>query len=286
LDRSDANRAIRAAVERGRFDLVWIEKGLTIHPGTLRQIRTAQPACRIIGFSLDDMMNPANQSRAFLGGLCLYDWYITNKTYNVAELKALGCPRVAFMDNGFDPATHRPVPVSTDERKRLGGPVGFIGQWEPDRAASLRSLARAGVPVRVWGYTWQRMRDVPPGMTLENQPVWGDDYAKAVCAFDINLCFLRKVNRDRQTTRSIEIPACGGFMLAERTDEHLRLFEEGKEAEFFSDDAELVQKTRYFLEHPEERQKIAQGGYQRCLRSGYSYSERLRNVLATIEASE
>jgi spore maturation protein CgeB len=189
------------------------------------------------------------------------------------------------MDNGFDPAIHRPVPVNADERKRLGGPVGFIGQWEPDRARSLCSLARAGLVVRVWGYNWDRMRGVPPRLVLENQPLWGNHYAKAICAFGINLCFLRKVNRDRQTSRSIEIPACGAFMLAERTDEHLRLFEESKEAEFFSDDRELLTKTRYFLEHPEERSKVAQAGYERCLTSGYSYPERLRRVLAELTVS-
>jgi spore maturation protein CgeB len=283
-DRAGANARIRQRMRDERFDAIWIDKGLTIQPATLRAIRGLQPACRIVGFSPDDMMNPANQSRHFLRGLHLYHCFITNKSYNVAELKALGCPRVVFMDNGFDPATHRPVPVTADERKRLGGPVGFIGQWEPDRARSLRSLARAGVPVRVWGYTWERMRAVPPGLVLENRPVWGEDYAKAICAFDINLCFLRKVNRDRQTTRSLEIPACGAFMLAERTDEHLRLFEEGKEAEFFSDDRELLAKTRYFLEHPQERLKIAQGGYDRCIRSGYSYPERLRKVLAKLKS--
>jgi hypothetical protein len=282
-DCARANDRIVSELREKEFNLLWIDKGLTIDPATLRQVRAVQPTCRIIGFSPDDMMNPANQSRRFLRGLCLYDWYITNKSYNVAELKALGCLRVVFMDNAFDPATHRPVPVTADERKRLGGPVGFIGQWEPDRARSLRSLARAGVPVRVWGYTWERMRAVPPSLILENRPVWGEDYAKAICAFDINLCFLRKVNRDRQTTRSLEIPACRAFMLAERTDEHLRLFEEGKQAEFFSDDRELLAKTRYFLEHPEERLKIAQGGYERCIRSGYSYPERLRQVLAELK---
>jgi spore maturation protein CgeB len=228
------------------------------------------------------MMNSANQSRKFLQGLPLYNFYVTNKSYNVTELQELGCPKVLFMDNGFDPCTHRPVKVDVGDRQRFGGSVGFIGQWEPDRAGSLRALAQAGVEVRVWGYTWERMRNIPANLVLENRPWWSDDYAKAICAFDINLCFLRKCNRDRQTTRSIEIPACGAFMLAERTDEHLQLFEEGKEAEFFSNEGELVEKARFYLDHPDARESIARRGYDRCVRDGYSYPERLQKVLESI----
>lgn len=285
-DQTGANAAIIRAVRKTVFNLIWVEKGLTIRPSTLNRLRDQQPGCLIIGFSPDDMMNPANQTKRFLRGLPLYHAYVTTKSYNVPELRTLGCPEVVFMENGFDPAVHRPVPTSSDDRKRWGGPVGFIGQWEPDRAATLRALAQAGLPVRVWGYTWERMRDVPANLTIENRPVWGDDYAKTICSCDINLCFLRKVNRDLQTTRSIEIPACGAFMLAERTDEHLRLFEEGREAEFFSSEEELIRKTRYYLEHPAERMAIAKAGLQRCLRDGYSYADRLRRVLDIICNSE
>jgi len=281
-DRVHANDNIRSEVQKRHFDLVWIDKGLTIRSDTLEAIRKKQPSCRIIGFSPDDMMNPANQSEGFLRGLPLYHCYVTNKSYNVEELRGLGCPNVIFMDNGFDLGTHRPVPITAEERAQIGGLVGFIGQWEPERAGSLRNLAKSGIPVRVWGYTWERMRDVPPGLRLENQPLWGDDYAKAICAFDINLCFLRRCNRDLQTTRSIEIPACGAFMLAERTDEHLRLFEEGTEADFFSSDDELIGKVEYYLNHSDERQIIAKRGLHRCRKNGYSYDDRLRLILQSI----
>jgi spore maturation protein CgeB len=163
--------------------------------------------------------------------------------------------------------------------------VGFIGDFEIERAQSIFYLAQNDVPVRIWGPNWDRKCQLShPNMRIEGKPLWGDDYAKAICSFDINLVFLRKINRDLQTTRSIEIPACGGFMLSERTNEHLELFEEGEEAEFFSTNEELLEKTRHYLNHQERREQIARSGRERCLRSGYSNQERIKEMIRIIES--
>jgi len=281
-DWTDANRQIVDWIERAAFDVLWLDKGLTITAATLRRVKARQSSCRILGFSPDDMYQRHNQSPQFRGHLPLYDWFFTTKSFGVAELREIGAPRVAFQDNGFDPHTHRPLALSGEERARYGGQVGFVGSWEAARAASLGRLAAAGVPVRVWGNSrWTGRHEPHPNLRVEPRELHGDDYAGALNSFDINLCFLRKLNRDRQTTRSVEIPACGGFMLAERTEEHLSLFREDVEAAFFASDEELIDKVRYYLRHADVRRRIAAAGRERCLRGRYSYRERVLDMLTT-----
>jgi hypothetical protein len=284
IDLARANDQIHKAIARQTPDILWIDKGQTIAAATLRSVRHSTPNCLIVGYSPDDMTNPGNQSRRFVAGLPQYDVYFTTKTYGVAELQKLGARRVHFIGNSYDPETHRPLAPSKKQRAELGGSVGFIGQWEEHRSGSLCQLAGAGIPVRVWGHDWHSCQCRSNSLRLEHRPLWGNDYALALCSFDINLCYLRKSNRDLQTTRTVEIPACGAFMLAERTDEHLALFEEGKEAEFFGDDAELIDKTKYYLAHPPKREAIAEAGRQRCLRSGYSNQHRMEQMMKVIRS--
>ncbi|MFZ1548064.1 MAG: glycosyltransferase, partial [Candidatus Nitrotoga sp.] len=226
----------------------------------------------------DDMAGRHNQSTQFVRGLRFYDVFLTTKTYNVFELQKLGCPDVRYIGNGYDPATFRPVAVSADDERRLGGEIGFIGSYEQARSEMLYLLASSGLNIRVWGGGWHRAVRSHPNLRIEKQPLYGDDFAKACAAFKINLGFLRKLNRDLQTTRSVEIPACGGFMLAERTCEHAELFAEGEEAEFFDSPEELLAKCRFYLAHEEVRRRIAERGYERCLRSDYSNAGRLAIV--------
>ena len=93
------------------------------------------------------------------------------------------------------------------------------------------------------------------------------------------LGLLYRENRDLQTSRSFEIPACGGFMLAERTEEHRMYFEEDKEAAYFDSFDELISKLRFYISHESVRLRIARAGYQRCLDSPYRYTDRARFAL-------
>ncbi|MDJ0849932.1 MAG: glycosyltransferase [Myxococcota bacterium] len=280
------NRALRRQARRRPADVVWIDKGLSVQPSTLRALRALCPEARLVAYSPDDMMNPSNQSPAWLEGVPLYDVHVTTKSYNVAELEGLGARRVLFVDNAYDPATHRPLELSTAESERLGADVGFVGQFEQERAEWLRRLAEAGLRVTVRGPTWSRYPDRHANLEVVDGWVGSADYAKVVNATKINLGFLRRENRDLQTTRSVEIPACGSFLLAERTEEHLRLFREGEEAEFFASFDELLEKCRYYLDHEDERLRIAAAGLRRCREGGYGNPARLEWVLDQLFAGD
>jgi spore maturation protein CgeB len=280
-----ASRELLTQMAARPWDILWMDKGLSIEAGVLEKVKRLQAECKIVGYSPDDMARVQNQSRQWLEHLYLYDFYFTTKSYNVSELKALGCKNPIFVGNAFCPKLHRPMPLSVADRLALGGAVGFIGSWEPERARSIYELAKAGIGVRIWGDGWNRCLRRHHNMHIEGRPLWAEEYTRAICSFDINLCFLRKANRDLQTTRSIEIPACGGFMLAERSDEHLALFQEGREAEFFSSDKELVQKVIYYLKDPISRKRIAESGRRRCLTSGYSNEERLAWMLGVVQGA-
>ena len=155
-DLTQVNKRIIRFIDQDGFDLVWLDKGLMIKPETLRKVKDSSPRTIIVGYSPDDMGSKHIQSKKFLGGLPYYDLYCTTKTYNVQELKDLGCPRVMFIGNAYDPKTHRQMAVSPEERREFGGPVGFIGAYEDERAESIFFLAQRGIPVRVWGQTGRK----------------------------------------------------------------------------------------------------------------------------------
>lgn len=274
-----ANRRLLREARGGDFDVVWIDKGLAIRPRTLRRLRERLPNARLITYSPDDMFNPDNQSARYLDSIPLYDLHVTTKSYNVAELRGFGARDVVFVDNAYDPAVHRPVSLSAEERRRFAADVAFVGAYELERAEILYRLAASGIPVTVRGPGWRSFRKSHPCLTIRDEYLDREDYARAVCASKINLGFLRRVNRDLQTTRSVEIPACGGFLLAERTDEHMALFREGVEAEFFGGFDELRARCVQYLADDAARERIARAGQQRCESGGYSNQSRLSGVL-------
>ena len=277
------NKEIIDCINKNNYDIVWIDKGITIFPETLRAIRKTSPQTKIISYSPDNMTLRHNQSQQYIECVPLYDYIITNKSYIINEIYQLGARKVIFVNNTYQKNFHYPRILTEQDYIDYGAEVGFVGTWEKERCESILYLAEHGVKVRVFGSgKWDKYKNYSPNLIIEGRSLTGEDFCKSLQATKINLCFLRKMNFDQQTTRTVEIPACGGFMLAERTKEHLDMFEENKEAAYFSNNQELLNKCLYFQKHEDERFNIARAGLRRCKESDYSNEGMIRKVLKQI----
>jgi hypothetical protein len=281
-DNIGANDKITKLVAANEYDVVWIDKGITINKETLLFIKNKNPSCKIVSFSPDNMALRHNQSQNYLDCIPYYDYTFTTKSYILEDLKKMGVKNVNFIHKTYGEDFHYPRVLSTEEKEHLGGDVGFIGAWEKERCESILYLVENGIKVKVFGDgKWNEYKSFSKNLSIL-PGIFSDDYPKALSALKISLCFLRKINFDQQTARTMEIPACGGFMLAERTQEHLDLFEEGKEASYFSSNEELLKLCHYYLSHEEERIQLAKAGLKRCHTSGYSNDKTIKKMLDTV----
>jgi spore maturation protein CgeB len=284
MDLEGVNSALRTSVSELQPDLVWIDKGLSITADTLRTLRHLRSGIKLVHYNPDDPFGGFGLAgwRTFLKAVCDYDIHFVPRRENVAEYTRLGARRVVQLMPawGYAPDVHRPVPVDATDLERYGADIGFAGSFEPERARDLLVVAQAGLNVRIVG-PWPAAF-LHSSLQHSPQGAFGAEYAKALCSFKIALGFLRKRNRDQHTSRSVEIPACGVFMLAERSEEHQQLLTEGREAEFFSSTEELIDKARFYLSHDRERERIAAAGRERCLASGYSNEQRMARILQVI----
>ncbi len=267
------------------FDILFVVKGNFVTAETIRALKARLNPPKIIGWSPDDIYLPHNHSTVLKAAAPLYDTFYTAKSLNVTqgELASMGFADPRFLHQGYDRDLHRPLP---NPESRFAGCATFVGFGEQDRFEKLNHLARNGIEVDVWGNGWTAsMRAAAhDNLVIHGHPILGDDYTDALSNSAISFCFLRKLNRDLHTSRTFEIPACGGFMLAERTDEHRKYFAEDIEAVYFQDADELLAKTRLYMADPHARARIAAAGRQRCLQSDYSYHRLARDMIEAAQA--
>lgn len=273
-----ANRAILSAAKAFRPDLLWIDKGAWVTKATLRRVKKLCGA-HLLHYTPDPFFL-FHRSRHFVNAVPAYDALVTSKRYEAETYRSHGAQRLIVTKVAFDTEYHRPIELSRQERLEYGCEAVFIGSYGEGRERYLKPLVAERVSLSVWGENWTARCPDPEVLAAHRgRSLVGLDYAKGLAGAKIGLGLLSPLVPDRSTTRSVEIPACGVFLLAERTDEHQELFEEGEEAEFFDGSEELLDKVRYFLAHDSARERIAAAGRRRCLESGYSYRDQIAGII-------
>ena len=272
------NRDILAAARKFEPEVVLITGGAPVAPSTLRELKE-QIGAVLVNYATDDPFNRLACPPWVATCIPLYDLYACTKRAIMDDVRAAGCRRVAFVPFGYDPSLHFPESLkSAEESGKFTCDVAFVGGGDRDRYPYFEELARA-LPagrLNIYGALWERNPVLAPyhrGFAL------GRDYRLALAGAKVAPCLVRRANRDGHVMRSFEVPACGAFMLAERTAEHQEFFREGEEVGFFSSPQELVDKVRYYLDHASERERMAAAAHRKVTRGNHTYAHRLQQIL-------
>ena len=197
-----------------------------------------------------------------------------------------------FRKDGFFNVIYSPFACNHNVYTRKELPkiydVTFVGQYHPQREWFISRLKKSGIDVRIWGVGW------PTGMlnsvdmvnvfnqsrinlNLSNCISWDLRYLTTPSRSIKNSLrawreIVRSITRPDVKTveqvkgRHFEINSCGGFQLSYYVEGLERLYAIGDEIALFTSPEDLVEKTHYYLKNEDEREAVAQHGYERTLR--------------------
>ncbi|MCM1089502.1 MAG: glycosyltransferase [Butyrivibrio sp.] len=97
----------------------------------------------------------------------------------------------------------------------------------------------------------------------------------------INLNMTIKPIRTGLPLRIFDIMGCGGFLMTNYQEELPEYFDIGVDLEAYSGMEELVDKCAYYLEHDDERRRVALNGYQKVC-AHHTYTHRLKEMIEAI----
>ncbi len=165
-----------------------------------------------------------------------------------------------YVGNQYGPKVDRLVRL----RKEFGSRFTIHGRW---------LLAGYGGATR-WlmgnPTLWTRVRSI-------------SDQERAGLYFRTKIGFNMHLSRRPMETgnmRMYEVPAHGMMLLCDRAglNAHEQIFEPDKEAVFYDSVEDAIEKIKYYLEHNEERERIARAGFARVHRD-YDGESNLKNFL-------
>lgn len=261
--------------------LIFVIKGFYLLPETIEQIK--QMGKTIICFNPDDpFSNIAGSSNAFIKeSISHYDAYFIWHKKLIPKLEKAGCKNVFYLPFAADTNLMMPERNYSSTVKKYA--VGFIGNADKERYEFIDNLSAQlkgwNEKKAVFGSNWKSIN----GFDCYDI-VYGNHFLDSMYNTKINLNILRKQNKGSHNMRTFDIPATGGFMLHEYSEEAADFFVEGVEAEFFRDAAECADKIKYYFKNDIQREKIALAGYEKTFSAGYTYSNLVKVIVEQLKS--
>lgn len=237
---------------RSSYDLVVVLDLGRIHTD---KIHHRHYKCLVIGFMGDDPQSFKENLRC----APQYDILLTPQRYMVDVYRSHGFSRVYWWPYYFDPRVHRKI-------------EGIDKEW--DICTVMVEYGRRRKNLDALKASWYRFEN--------GYQLWGEEYSRFLQSGKI---VFNQSNHEEITSRVFEALACGCFLITNRIPAHTgfyQLFTPGEDLVLFWNRLDLFRKIRYYLRHPDERERIAENGYRKVI-ANHSSAHRAKEILQIAE---
>jgi len=297
--RDKMNKELLEVVQKEKPDLCFFFLfGDEIKKQTIKKIAQENKITTFNWFA-DDHFRFYNFSKYYTP---LFSWVSTTDSHAIEKYNKIGYKNVIKTQWACNHLLYKPSNLEKIYD------VSFIGQPHSDRREVVDRIKKAGINIKCWGNGWKNGRVSQDEMIkIFSQSKINLNLTKS--SGNINLralasIFLKKeldnslklinpkywINnfqsilskrREQIKGRNFEIPGSGGFLLTSNADNLTDYYEDGKEIVIYKDINDMIDKIKYYLEHNQEREAIAQAGYERTIKE-HTYEKRFNNIFKRI----
>jgi spore maturation protein CgeB len=272
------NQDLISSVRNNTYDFILVNNGWHLTGRTIDAIK--KHAKYVLNWSTDELYNDVFSSFIHAESYSKYDCVFSQRKHLFSFYLSKGIKKLEFLPLFYYPE-HHPVATSENDKNIWGSDIAFMGTWSKEREKMLNVLA--GLNLKIWGGHWNKSnKDFKQNFTITNKIAWLEDMARVVNSTKIIIDALTKEQNDRINMKNLQIPACGGFLITNRTDIILELFEEDKEIVCYDSYEELKVKCEYYLLHEEERKKIAINAHKKVINGQNAIIDRAKKILDVV----
>jgi len=224
------------------------------------------------------------------------DFFFTMSQGRIKDYLAAGIPRVEWLTQAVHPDFFPVRELTPEQKLYYGCDVGFVGnlgtlpQYLP-RRQMLEHVIKAGFSLKWWGPRPSRkIKDIPflfskVCRSYGGRFVYLDTFSMAARGCKVFLS--QDSYPDIRLSMSVKIytaMCCGAFYMCRRVNGIEELFTPGEDIEVFDTYQEMTEKIRYYIDHPDERRRIAEAGRNRVL-SLHTYHVRFATMFDILRAN-
>ena len=280
FDLNHINREMVSLALKTKPDVAIVTGGHRITASTVRALKD-EGICSIL-WTIDAPLN----FQPIIDVSPLYDHIFCQGTEAVELLDRAGIKGANWLPVACDPIEHRPVEVSAEEKERYGNDVVFVGSYYSNRAELFENLS--DFDLGIWGPGWEKLEAKSKlRRCIKGSHTPPSEWLKIYSASKIVLVTHYQDPEERfpvyqASPRIFEAMACGAFTVSDNQRDVFSLFKDGEHLIRFDNSGELVEKIKYYLDHPDERKEVAKRGREEVLKN-HTYEHRIEKLLLFVE---